>query len=207
MKKPQWLTEGLFRGAIGVFLLVGLVFRAYGSGAPPKIDVQPLGISVLSGGSAAFVIVTRWSATPLSFKLVHNSGKTEVENVSVVSVVLPLVSVITTITIPQVSDKDAGDYRVIVTNGGGSATSDKATLIVLTKPLDPVLNLLASGMTTNGFHLQLSGPSGASYVIMASSNMVDWTPISTNSAPTGTVSFTDTNAVNLGFRYYKAVAQ
>jgi hypothetical protein len=42
---------------------------------------------------------------------------------------------------------------------------------------------------------------------MASSNMVDWVPLVTNAAPTGVVSFTDTNAVNLGFRYYKAVSR
>ena len=62
-------------------------------------------------------------------------------------------------------------------------------------------------MTANGFQIQLSGPAGSNYVIQASADLKNWTPISTNAAPTGSISYTDVAAKNLPFRYYRAVTQ
>ncbi|HEY9510921.1 MAG TPA: immunoglobulin domain-containing protein [Verrucomicrobiae bacterium] len=184
------LLRLLGKGFLGVFLLGGFVSEIDGAfGPPPVIAVQPLGISVLEGGDALFAVVPV-SITPMTFQWWHD-GKKIGGNSSV-------------LVVHSVKSKDSGDYRVEITNGGGSVMSSAVTLLVLTKPLEPVLNLLPSRMTTNGFNLQLSGPAGSNYVILASSDMVNWTPIATNSAPTGTVNFTDTNAVNLNFRYYKA---
>jgi len=44
-------------------------------------------------------------------------------------------------------------------------------------------------------------------VVQASTDLKKWIAISTNAAPTGTVSFTDTAATNLAYRYYRAVVQ
>jgi len=187
------LIRILSKGALGVFLLGGFVSEIDGSfGPPPVIAVQPLGISVLEGGDALFAVVPV-SITPMSFKWMHDGKKVGGNNAL--------------LTVHSVKRKDAGDYWVEITNGGGTTVSEKVRLIILTEPLDSVVKLLPGGMRTNGFHLELSGKAGGNYIIMASSNMVDWIPISTNAAPTGAVSFTDTNAVNLGFRYYKAVLQ
>jgi hypothetical protein len=63
------------------------------------------------------------------------------------------------------------------------------------------------GLTPSGFTFQLSGPAGFTYVIQASTDLVNWVPISTNAAPTGSISFTDTAAKNFAFRYYRAMIQ
>jgi hypothetical protein len=58
---------------------------------------------------------------------------------------------------------------------------------------------------TNGCRLQLSGPLLSTYVIEASGNFVNWSPISTNSAPLGTASFLDTAATTNRTRFYRAL--
>src|SRR5665213_2686133 len=62
-------------------------------------------------------------------------------------------------------------------------------------------------MTATGFELKLSGPMVPSYIIEASTNLTDWTPISTNSGLTGNVVFTDIEATNFSQRYYRAQAR
>ena len=62
-------------------------------------------------------------------------------------------------------------------------------------------------MTTNGFYIQFSSTAGATYVIQASSNLQDWVSISTNAATTNMVAFTDTSALGVSERYYRAVTR
>ena len=106
--------------------------------------------------------------------------------------------------VKNVSDGQAGKYKVLVSNASGSVTSSNAALVVLDAPS---LQILPPQMTTNGFRFRLSGPSKSHYVILASTDLRNWTPISTNAAPSGTVDFTDTSATNQSFRYYKAMLQ
>ncbi|MCU0785444.1 MAG: Ig-like domain-containing protein, partial [Verrucomicrobia bacterium] len=87
----------------------------------------------------------------------------------------------------------------------GSATSAVATVSLTILDNTP-LSFSSAGMTADGFELHLSGPMVSTYVILASTNMLDWTPISTNSALTGSVVFTDTEAKNFSQRYYRATA-
>src|ERR1017187_450094 len=67
------------------------------------------------------------------------------------------------------------------------------------------LSFDSGAMTANGFELKLSGPMVPSYVIEASTNLTNWTPISTNSGLTGSVVFTDTEAANFSQRFYRAM--
>jgi VCBS repeat-containing protein len=62
-------------------------------------------------------------------------------------------------------------------------------------------------MTVNGCQLQLSGPAGSNYVIFASSNLIDWSPIATNTAASGTLTYTDTSATTSAQRFYNAMLQ
>ena len=59
-------------------------------------------------------------------------------------------------------------------------------------------------MTENGFRLQLTGPDDSTYVILASTNATNWTPIATNRVTTGGLVFTDTDAVKYPTRFYRA---
>jgi hypothetical protein len=59
-------------------------------------------------------------------------------------------------------------------------------------------------MTPNGFEFSISGANGTgSVVISASTNLIDWTAISTNP----TFPFIDPAATNIPWRFYKATEQ
>jgi hypothetical protein len=61
-------------------------------------------------------------------------------------------------------------------------------------------------MLSNGaFQFTFSGPPGNSYLIQASSNLVNWVTLQTNGAFSGTATFTDTAATNFGYRFYRGV--
>jgi hypothetical protein len=86
--------------------------------------------------------------------------------------------------------------------------SDTATVTIqVLQIIDAPLALTAIGMAANGFQLQLTGPAPANYIILASSNLQNWTPIATNFVVGGLLHFTDTNASILPKRFYQAVAQ
>jgi hypothetical protein len=61
--------------------------------------------------------------------------------------------------------------------------------------------------TSNGFQMELDGLDGSGLVIYASSNLVSWLPIYTNSTASGTLQFLDSRATNFLHRFYRAVEQ
>lgn len=175
-------------------------------GTPPIIAVQPLGISVLNGGTAS-LSATAVSLTPMEFHWFCNGRS--VPSSQVANVVIPLVGTITTLTITNATAGNAGNYYVKIENGVGEVTSSNADLLVLGNVVPATLNIVTSTlqMTTSGFNIQLSGPSGSNYVIEASTDLNNWTPIATNAAPTGTVSYIDTDASKYPNRFYRARIQ
>ena len=54
------------------------------------------------------------------------------------------------------------------------------------------------------FQFYLDGATNESYVILASTNLVDWLPVSTNIAP---ALITDSLPANTSCRYYRALFQ
>ena len=63
---------------------------------------------------------------------------------------------------------------------------------------------IASYTLNEGFTLSLRGPSNASFTIQASTNLVNWTPLATNTATTGMWQFLDRDATNYPIRFYRA---
>ena len=60
---------------------------------------------------------------------------------------------------------------------------------------------------TNGVvHLFFAGTSGQTYVLLASTNLVNWVPVATNIAPSGIFEMTDPDAANFRSRFYRALA-
>jgi len=177
-------------------------------GTPPIIAVQPLGLAVQNGGTA-ILTTTAVSLTSMKFYWLFNGQPVPTTNTTVVNVVVPLVGTVSTLTVSKVSPASAGNYSVRVVNGVGSVTSSNATLIVPVSTVTNVLNIVSAGtgMVANGFNLHLSGPAGSNYVIQASTDLKNWTSISTNAAPTGSVSYTDPTATNFPCRYYRAKLQ
>lgn len=188
--------------AISLLLALVVTFKSHAQlGTPPKIDVQPVGITVLEGGIAEFSVTVSLSTvlTAPTFKWRRNG-----QEIGSGLTVLPL----NTLTLGNVRSGDAGTYTVVVRNASGSVTSAPANLVVqLDTVVSQVVTPLTQGMTTNGFRVLFSGPSGSNFVIQASSDLSNWSPISTNAAPDGTVDFTDTTALNRPQRFYRAFAR
>ncbi len=88
----------------------------------------------------------------------------------------------------------------------GFSTSTEATVKISVLDI-PTLNVSPVTTTSEGFCLQLSVNSQFAYVIEASPNLKDWTPICTNSGGAGAVIFTDTEAGNFNHRFYRVIGR
>jgi len=101
---------------------------------------------------------------------------------------------------------NAGNYTVVVANSYGSVTSAVATLTV-TIPRTPP-QIIASGtnfgFATNQFGFNISGAFGQTIVVDGSTNLVDWTPLFTNTAGNNPFYFPDTASTNFPWRFYRA---
>ena len=64
---------------------------------------------------------------------------------------------------------------------------------------------LAVGWTGGQPRVELTGSPGRSYIIHASPNMIDWVPISTNTASPGSTTVLDPGFMNQPARFYRAV--
>jgi len=63
----------------------------------------------------------------------------------------------------------------------------------------------SGAFTNNVFELQLSGIAGKSYVLQVSTNLTDWTPLSTNTPSSDLFNLTDLNAANFPSRFYRVI--
>lgn len=77
----------------------------------------------------------------------------------------------------------------------------------VTLSTNPAPQLVAPQKNSNGsFSFQLSGTPQATYIIQVSTDLVQWTPVSTNLFPAaGVTTFTDTQASTTSQRYYRVV--
>jgi hypothetical protein len=57
------------------------------------------------------------------------------------------------------------------------------------------------------FQLGFSGATGSNYVLQASTNLVDWVPLSTNVASTNLFNLLDPGATNFPYRFYRVLQQ
>ncbi len=156
---------------------------------PPTITEQPLARTNNAGTTATFKVAATGTA-PLSFRWKKNevpvvdggriSGGSGAE-----------------LTLAAVTESDAADYSVDVSNLAGVASSAKARLSLVTpRGLLRVMDF-SGGVVT----LELSGPVACTFAILTSTNLSDWAELYTNTAP---FTFTHTNATAPGCRFYRA---
>jgi Right handed beta helix region/Immunoglobulin domain len=93
-----------------------------------------------------------------------------------------------------------GLYQVLVSNAGGSA--DSAPVMALLN--DPVRIKYVSGDCR--YDLRLSGPAGKTYILQTSINLVNWTPVVTNTASTGIVEVHDAGLATSPARFFRAAS-
>ena len=110
----------------GIFFVSMLLLPRAGFAAAPHITSQPLSTNVLAGSNATFKVTATGSGTLVyrwSFNGTNLTNSTHISDATA-----------TTLTVNNITASDAGNYRVVVTNNQGSATSSIATLTVLFRP-------------------------------------------------------------------------
>lgn len=162
--------------------------------SPPVITTQPRAQTANAGQNVTFSVSCTGSF-PFRYQWICNgtplTGRTNA-----------------TLTLNAVQSADCGYYTVTVANSAGSAHSEPAMLVVSNPPISIATDGGSTmGMTPAGFSFGLSLPLGATFVIEATSNSRDWTPIATNVAVTSNVVFTDPDAVKHPTRFYRVMVR
>jgi hypothetical protein len=152
--------------------------------ATPVITTQPVSHTVSSNNAATLVIAATGSPFP-QFEWYFN-GTSIGETNSVLS-------------IPNFRCANEGTYTVVVSNTAGSVTSAPAVL-----SLDGPCHIKTFCLNNGAIQLQFVAPAGGNYIIQASTDLINWDPLVTNSAPNGFLNFSDTNT-SLTRRFYRAV--
>jgi hypothetical protein len=93
----------------------------------------------------------------------------------------------------------------------GTASFDGAGVTITgVRQISPASALSVTAGTfsrTNGFQINVAGGLGATYILQASSNLLDWISLQTNVNSSGTLQLTDPQATNFNHRFYRAVSQ
>jgi hypothetical protein len=158
----------------------------------PVITNEPEDETVGLGGSVSFTVAAT-GATPLIYQWFFNStnlpGATNCY-----------------LTFSNVQALNAGPYQAMVSNLYGAATSQVATLSVLGSQVSISAALGGSLQYSNGqVVLLITGLTGQGpVVIQTSPDLTNWTSIYTNPPGFGQFQFTDTNASNFSFGFYRA---
>lgn len=121
--------------------------------------------------------------------------------------------------LPAATAKNAGEYSVVITSSAGNQLSAVATLKVLgsSTPNAAVVatapgartppQLALAGLELGGhlpFGFQLTGVNGQTIVVEGTTNLLDWTPLLTNSADGNPFYFTDPESAKHPARFYRA---
>ena len=90
------------------------------------------------------------------------------------------------------------------TTAGGKSSAYVARAILPDNSLKFIITNGSFGLTNGLFVSTLTGPDAANAVIEASTNLEDWTPLTTNPLTGGSTYFTDPQTTNQPERFYRA---
>ena len=97
------------------------------------------------------------------------------------------------ITLLDTATVSASSFRT------GYVNSVTASATFLVEPL----HFTTQGFTNNVFQLTFRGQTGSNYVLYATTNFINWTAISTNTAVSNQFNFYDAKATNYSYRFYR----
>jgi len=161
----------------------------YRPNAPPVITNQPVNKSVPLGTNVTFTVGAD-GTPPLTYEWQRNGAILAGRTGSM-------------LRITNVVSSDAGDYRAIVANAFGRATSAVARLTIR-EPFVLELKLSVPTLADNVFRFQVTGPIRTNYVVSRSTDLTNWFPLQTNWVLDGILSFADTNALPARAQFYRA---
>jgi hypothetical protein len=156
----------------------------YGT-AMPTITAQPASAVAVVGDTVDFG-VTAAGAAPLSYQWQFNSTNLPAATNAV-------------LTLTNLALSQAGTYQVVVTNAAGSRTSSVALLTIYPTA---AASLTFGSFSAGQFEFNVTGVPDFTYAVQASTNLVDWTTLETNSSPFESI---DTNALNYPLRFYRVL--
>ena len=107
-----------------------------------------------------------------------------------------------TLVISYFQSLNQGNYSVVTWSPAGTNVSAQAALYLSSPP-----RFVSFGAVSGSVSAQFAGVANTNYVFEASSNMVSWVPLSTNSSPIGIFNFYDTVPQSVANRFYRAVSQ
>ncbi|MHB8524377.1 MAG: immunoglobulin domain-containing protein, partial [Limisphaerales bacterium] len=155
---------------------------------PPSITTQPHSQTASLGASASF------SVTAVGTESLHYQWRLNGMDL--------LGATNAALVLNRVQAVNSGDYTVIVSNSVGAVTSTRATLVVETS-----VQLISLGESGSGFfQIKLFGTTGSSYVLQASTDLLNWASVLTGTVAQTSLTFTDTNSVSFEHRFYRVVS-
>jgi hypothetical protein len=166
----------------------GTVQLEYTLGVAPVITQQPATQTVSPGASVTLTVLASGIPSPDYSWLFCDGAVCGATN--------------TSLTITNFQAANEGTYSVVVSNFAEAVVSDTATLL-----LDSPLRLDSFNINSNRCNLRIVGQRDGNYVVQSSTNLVDWNPIATNTAPTGIWDFVVTNAAACPYCFYRALSQ
>jgi hypothetical protein len=160
----------------------------YPPNTAPVITSEPPPVSVLAGGTATMT-VGAFGSLPLAYQWRHGgtnlAGRTAA-----------------TLSLSGITSAQAGDYQVVLTNYFGSVTSAVARLTVR-EPFTLDLRLGEISAAGGAFHFTATGPIYTNYVVWASSDLANWTPVQTNFVIDGLLRLADLDARTRPRRFFR----
>lgn len=159
---------------------------------PPAITVQPESKTVLLGSSVTLSVSATGTA-PLVYQWFKNA------------VIIPGATS-PDLTFPSITQLDAGDYSVSVSNSAGSVTSQPGS-VKIRQPIRPSLSALRR-MQNGRTEFLLSGEPGRRYHIEFSTDLNVWSRAGTLSAGDSAILYNDDSAASgPSHRFYRAVSE
>lgn len=169
-------------GAVGTSAPVSILLTN-GDGSP-FITAHPASLDVVAGASVVFNVAATGSA-PLRYQ--WRVGGQNIPGATNA-----------TLHLPSVQPTNANAYVATVSNSVGVATTLPASLTVLP------LRFVTLAMTPDGqFLIELLAEPNRSYLLEATTNLIDWLPVVTLSNPTGALRFLEFNARDHPHRFYR----
>jgi hypothetical protein len=102
-----------------------------------------------------------------------------------------------TLTVPQASAAQAGDYSMLVSNAAGSAVSLPAMLVVLSLPE------ISIAATSESITLSCVVPTGRACAILVSTNLVTWSVLTNPVVRFPRIDFSDPILGGASQRFYR----